>query len=208
MCISKLAFCHLTVNLSKSTCMRLGPRHDISKCAIVISGHLHSWVRELTFLGFVIVAGNSFKCKLQINKQKFFASPTLYLVVSTVHVKDVNHTTLSMIYVFCIPVLLYGLEALDVNSASIKATDFVYNDVFVQLFCVTDNKCIVFVSANAPQCVCQHLTGWMYVYPKLFHVLESWQIQSSSYISLLLVRGQWLWFPARYVSVLTHHCTF
>jgi len=89
----------------------------------------------------VIVAGNSFKRKLQINKQKkLFASSNS--ILGRVHVKDFIPTTLSMIDVFCIPVLPYGLEALDVNSASIKAIDFVYNLVFVKLFSVTDNKCI------------------------------------------------------------------
>jgi len=47
-----------------------------------------------------------------------------------------------MIDVFCIPVLLYGAEALDMNAASIKAIDFVYNGVFVKLFNVTDTNSI------------------------------------------------------------------
>jgi len=83
LCLSELSLCHLTVNPSKSTCMGLGSQHDIPECVIVISGHLHSWARELKFLGFVIAAGNSFKCKIQINKQFFLHHPTPYLVVST-----------------------------------------------------------------------------------------------------------------------------
>jgi len=47
-----------------------------------------------------------------------------------------------MIDVFCIPVLLYGLEALDMNAASIKTIDIVYNGVFVKLFNITDTTCI------------------------------------------------------------------
>jgi len=49
--------------------------------------------------------------------------PILYLVVSSVesvHVKDFSHTTLAMIDVFFIPVLLYGLKALDMKAALIK----------------------------------------------------------------------------------------
>jgi len=45
-----------------------------------------------------------------------------------------SHLTLSMIDKFCVPVLLYGLEALDNKSSSIKAIDFVYNSVFVKKF--------------------------------------------------------------------------
>jgi len=93
------------------------------------------------------VAGLSFKCKIQINQQKCYASYNS--ILGRVHVKDFTHTTLAMIDVFCIPVLLYGAEALDMNAASIKAIDFVYNGVFVKLFNVTDTNSIR---------ICQHST--------------------------------------------------
>jgi len=109
-CLSELSLCHLTVNPSKSNYMRLGPQHDIPNCVIVISGHRQSWSRELKFLGFVIVAGNSFKCKIQTNKQKFYASSNS--ILGRVDVKDFSHTPFAIIDVFCILVLLYGLKAL------------------------------------------------------------------------------------------------
>jgi len=150
LCLSELFICHLSVNTSKSTCMRLGQRHDIPNCVIVISGHRQSWSSELKFLGFVIVAGLSLKCKIQIDKQKLYASPNS--ILGRVHVKDFTHTTLAMIDVFCIPVLFYGTEALDMNAASIKAIDLVYNGVFVKLFNVTDINSIRF---------CQHATKFL-----------------------------------------------
>jgi len=39
--------------------------------------------------------------------------------------RDYSHPTLSMIEKFCIPVLLYELEALENKSSSIKDIDFV-----------------------------------------------------------------------------------
>ena len=52
--------------------------------------------------------------------------------------KDFNYVTLSMIDKFCIPVLLYGLEAIDSKNAVRKSIDFAYNSIFVKLFNVKD----------------------------------------------------------------------
>jgi len=81
-------------------------------------------------------------CKLQIYKQKFYqASNSIFGKVGS---RDYSHLTLSMIDKFCVPVLLYGLEALDNKSSSIKAIDFVYNSVFVKLFNTKENDNILY----------------------------------------------------------------
>ena len=71
-------------------------------------------------------------CKLQINVQKCFQASNS--ILGKVEGKDFCHLISSMIDQFCTPVLLYGLKDLRNKPSSIKAIDFVYNSVFVELF--------------------------------------------------------------------------
>jgi len=59
-------------NVSKFLCLQFGPCPEISSCILSHSGQQLSWSKELKFLGFILSSRPSFKCKLPINKQKFF----------------------------------------------------------------------------------------------------------------------------------------
>jgi hypothetical protein len=59
-CESELNWLDMLINVKKSSCMRIGPRHDI-KCDNIVttSGHALSWVDEIHYLGIFFVRGVS-----------------------------------------------------------------------------------------------------------------------------------------------------
>jgi len=132
LCISELCFNDLSVNVLKSVCLRVGVRHNCTTCNLSVNTQVILWQNKLSFLGFTFLSGPNFKCNLQINKQKYFSS--VNGILSKVGDKDFSSLTLSMVDSFCVPVLLYGLEALDNKSTTINSIDFAYNGVFVKLF--------------------------------------------------------------------------
>jgi len=55
--------------MQKSSCLRIGPRHGASVQSISINYQTLSWKQELSYLGFILFGGKSFKINLQKIKQ-------------------------------------------------------------------------------------------------------------------------------------------
>jgi len=116
--------------------MRIGPRHYVTDCSLLFNRLLLLWVQELKFLRIVFLSGHNFNFKLQVNKHNFFRAANG--ILGRVGSKIFTNVTLSMIDTFCVPVLLYGFEALDNKPSARQAINFVYNGIFVKLFNVKD----------------------------------------------------------------------
>ena len=50
---------------------------------------------------------------------------------------------ISLINSYCLPILLYGMEALCLNRAPRNTIDFVYNSAFVKIFSVKQKQSIL-----------------------------------------------------------------
>jgi len=63
----------MSINLSKSCCLRIGPRSDVN-CASVnnVCGLCLPWVTEMRYLGVYIVRSKSFKCSVDESEKKFY----------------------------------------------------------------------------------------------------------------------------------------
>ena len=63
----------MSINLSKSCCLRIGLRSD-ANCTSVnsVCGLCLPWVTEMRYLGVYIVRSKSFKCSLDESKKKFY----------------------------------------------------------------------------------------------------------------------------------------
>jgi hypothetical protein len=136
LCIDVLGSCDLQINPKKSFCLRIGPRHNITNCILKINNQHVIWKSEFKYLGVTIVSSKKFKCNLQGNRQKFFqATNSIFGKLGT---KAPLNLTLSLIDIFCIPVLLYALEALNLTKSERSTLDFTYSTVFFKLFKVKD----------------------------------------------------------------------
>ena len=83
-----------------------------------------------------IISRNSFKCNLQLNRQKFFQAANG--VLGKIGVTAPINLILSLIDSFCIPVLLYGLEGVGLSKSQTNSIDFAYSTIFFKLFNVKE----------------------------------------------------------------------
>ena len=67
------AWLDMSINLSKSSCLRIGPRNDVV-CATITSstGHSIPWTSEIRYLGVYLVKFRTVKCSLDAAKRGFY----------------------------------------------------------------------------------------------------------------------------------------
>jgi len=141
LCERELQWLDLCINVKKTCCMRVGPRHDVVCSNVVTSSGLAlPWVDEIRYLGVFIVRNRRFKCSLVNSKRSFYRSVNAILgkVLSTATVDVVLH----LIKFKCIPILLYGLEVCPLNRADMQSLDFCVNRLLMKLF-HTNNLSVV-----------------------------------------------------------------
>ena len=138
-CHEVLDSCDLKLNPNKSVCLRVGPRFKATDCKVFLLDQPLCWKSELKHLGITIVSGRKFKCSLQLAKQKFFSAANG--VLGKIGVNQHN-LILSLVDVFCIPVLLYGTEALLLSKSDRNAMDFTYSTIFFKIFNVKETRTI------------------------------------------------------------------
>ena len=160
-CEKELEWLDMSINLKKSCCLRIGPRHD-SKCANVISlsGCILPWVSELRYLGIHIVSSRQFKISLQAAKRHFYrAANSIFGKIGRIASEEV---IIQMIQTKCIPVLLYGLEACPVATSDLRSLDFVINRFFMKLFLTSDinvvKDCQEYFCVSLPSCLIEKRT--------------------------------------------------
>jgi len=138
-CHEVLGACDLKLNSTKCVCLRIGPRFKITDCKVCIEDQPLLWKSEFRHLGVFIISGKKFKCNLQNAKQKFYRAANG--VLGKIGVSNHN-LILSLIDTFCMPVLVYGLEALDLSKSDRNTIDFVYSSIFFKIFGVKETTVI------------------------------------------------------------------
>jgi hypothetical protein len=134
-CLEVLGSCFLDINPSKSVGLRIGPRHKF-KCTLFVNGQPLAWKSELKYLGIFIVSSKKFKCNFQLSRQKFFQAANG--IFGKIGLRASHNLILSLIDTFCIPVLLYGLEAMPLSKSERNSIDFTYSTAFFKIFNVKE----------------------------------------------------------------------
>jgi len=125
MCLGVLEDVEMMINGSKTVGIRIGGRFDEKTENIVIGRDKIEWKGEIKYLGVSIIAGKNFKVNPQRLKQKYFgAVNSIYGKVGTLSSPRV---LCSLISTFCVPIILYGAEAIAWNLKSLKSIDFSYS---------------------------------------------------------------------------------
>ena len=123
----------MQINAKKCCCLRIGPR-CAARCADILTsnGAVLPWVNELKYLGIFIVQSRKFKCSLEHDKK------SCYRVINAIFGKigriASEEVTLELVAKKCIPVLMYGLEAIHLTKSDKQSLDFVINRLFMKLF--------------------------------------------------------------------------
>jgi hypothetical protein len=148
LCRTEFDWLDMSINIKKSTCIRIGNRFNALTKELYVNDRPISWCKEMRYLGIVIKAASVFKCNFHDTKVKFFRS--LNGLLSKLGSSPQINLTLSLTSTFCNSILFYGLEALRLNKTDISLLTFPYNSVFVKLFSSFDRTVLM---------LCQYYTG-------------------------------------------------
>ena len=140
LCASEFACIGLSINVKKSACISIGVRHKLSPFKIRADNADIDWKQEISFLGLTITASNTFKCNLQKIRHKFYRA--LNGLFGKIGLNSPTSVTLSLVNTFCLPILMYGLEALSLTKAMTLQMEKAYLSIFHKIFGSYDQKVI------------------------------------------------------------------
>ena len=140
LCMTEFSDIGLIVNKNKTFCLRIGPRHHVSTTDITINEIPIKWANEIAYLGIMILSAKTFKVNIQRRKQQFFRS--LNAILGKIGTFSSPSVVLSLVESFCVPVLLYGLECVNLTAACIRSIENAYSQVYSKIF-NTYNKDII-----------------------------------------------------------------
>jgi len=138
-CVDELDQIDMVLNSNKSVCLRVGCRFMNSCVSIFACNKPLSWVQQLRYLGVYLISGKCFKCCFDIAKNKFYKAANAVFNKVGIYQADV---TLSLINSYCLPILLYGLEAVVLSKAECVRLNHPLDMVFSKVF-GTFNKGII-----------------------------------------------------------------
>ena len=132
-CENELVNLDMHINVSKSMCIRFGPRFN-NPCAELTSIHRGTlkWVNSCRYLGVYFVCGRTFKCSFDQAKSKLFRA--FNAIYSKIGRNASEVTILTLLRSKCVPILLYATEACPILSRERQSMDFVVTRLFMKMF--------------------------------------------------------------------------
>jgi len=146
----------MAINYKKSCCLRIRARCDVS-CANITSlnGHVLPWTNAIRYLGIHSVQSRTFKCSIDEAKRSFYtAANAIFGKIGRFASEEV---TLHLLKTKCVPVILYGLEALPLNKSQISSLDYCQQEfcfsqsINQSLFAQICNKMTIVVQVHRQQ---------------------------------------------------------
>lgn len=122
----------LTINLTKSHCIRIGERHSKSCSEILVQDQPIAWKKETKFLGVMFKNTKTFTCDWKDSKSKFYKASNA--ILSKLGSNPPIEVCLNLIRLQCLPILTYGMCANSMTAADINKLAFAYNSIFFKLF--------------------------------------------------------------------------
>ena len=132
-CETELSWLDMTINPAKSVCLRIGPNWKSTPVNIsTLDGSDISWQQSCRYLGIHIVAGRVFSCSLDNAKRSFYrAFNAVYCKIGGVASEEV---VLHLVKSKCMPLLLYGTEAIPIKKAQIRSVEYAITCCLMKLF--------------------------------------------------------------------------
>ena len=115
--------------------MRVGKRFSSACNQIIINSCVIEWATEIRYVGVYLRSGRTLKFNQDESKKKFYRCSNSILS-KTGNKPDV---VLSLCQCYCIPVLLYGVEAMCLTKTEKQRLASPFTKLFIKLFYVTDS---------------------------------------------------------------------
>jgi len=131
-CEKELTWLDMSINVSKSCCLRICPRFEY-KC---VSNQTTSdlplpWATELRYLVIYILSSRVLKCSQDYAKRAYFRS--LSAIFGRIGRSASEEVVLQLVSSKCLPILMYATEACGLNQSDIRSLDFVINHFLMKL---------------------------------------------------------------------------
>ena len=152
-CEQELYWLDMSINESKSYCVRIGNRCN-AECASITtnSGHELKWVDEIRYIGVYIVSSRQFKCSYKQAKSSFYRATNA--VFSKIGRTASEEVFLHLVFSKCAPILIYGLECFKLTKSDEKAIDFPLIRLLMKFLKTTDttviNECRLYFGIDLP----------------------------------------------------------
>ena len=147
-CCKRFCLLDLPINLSKSHCVRFGPRKNGNCVNITIGGCAMQWANSSKYLGVFLHNDTKSLCNWHQNRCNFYK--TTNAILSTLGTIVPISVILKLLQSVCFPILSYGVSAVSLTSNELKRFSFAYNSIFAKLFKTNDTKNIYY---------CQYFTN-------------------------------------------------
>ena len=118
LCVGVFKTLGMEINTKKTSCIRIGPRHNVSISNVFLNGQILLWNQELNYLGIVLCSAKKFTVNQQKCKQKFFKS--INGIFGKVGLNSSLPVLSSLIETCCLPSLLYASECLTWNASMLR----------------------------------------------------------------------------------------
>jgi len=128
----------LNFNATKSVAMRIGPRYRINCPTLMLTGKPLQSVNEFKYLGVNIKSGKKFDVNFDILKSKFYR--TFNAIYSKSKASNSELISLQLLQSYCMPIILYSVEALHISNATMKSMDNVVNNAIGKIFATYDKN--------------------------------------------------------------------
>jgi len=135
----ELKWLDMTINVKKSSMIRVGSRFNAPIVRIVLYGTELPLCETITYLGVEICAGRLFRLSIYCRQIKFFrAFNAIYAKLSTSATESV---TRSMTQFFCAPILYYGLECVFMSKSLADSLNFFWSRVMYKIYNISESAC-------------------------------------------------------------------
>jgi hypothetical protein len=129
----QLLLLEMSVNVSKSACLRFGPRHKVLCADMKTSdGHTIQWVTKCLYLGKLLLSSNVFKCDFENEKKSLFKS--FNAIFGKIGRFASTEVVIHLLKTKCLPTLLYALNACPINLTEYKSFDFALFRILAKVF--------------------------------------------------------------------------
>jgi len=131
-CEAQLQWLDMSINVNKSACIRIGPRHkETCYNLVTLDGRDIRWTNIVRYLGIYLVSAKMFRCAIDNSKKSFYRS--FNSIFGKVGRTASEHVTVELLKVKCLPVLLYGLEVCSLTKAQIKSLDYAVSSCYKKI---------------------------------------------------------------------------
>lgn len=140
-CSVEIAKLHLKFNSKKSVALRIGPRYNYDCAPLILDGSVLSFVAVVRYLGIFIKCGRKMVCSFEHIRLKFYS--TFNAIYRRSKSSDSELVTVELIRSFCLPLITYALEALNLRATDYLMLDNLLNNSLAKIFDVSYDKAVL-----------------------------------------------------------------